>query len=84
MPCSASHAFPDAPRPLDDAEHRDLHSPAGAISLTIVRRSASHAVLDAPRPLDDAERRDLHSPAGAGGTMISTVVPILRALKPFR
>ncbi|RMQ76200.1 hypothetical protein ALP99_01828, partial [Pseudomonas syringae pv. tomato] len=27
---SASHAVPDAPRPLDDAERRDLHSHAGA------------------------------------------------------
>ncbi len=26
---SASHAFPDAPRPLGDAERRDLHSHAG-------------------------------------------------------
>ncbi|QOI06148.1 hypothetical protein D5S10_21160 [Pseudomonas savastanoi] len=27
---SASHAVPDAPRPLGDAERRDLHSQAGA------------------------------------------------------
>ncbi len=50
---SASHAIPDAPRPLDDAERRELHSHAGAcgtIISTIVRRSASHAFLDALRP----------------------------------
>ncbi|RMN79866.1 hypothetical protein ALQ53_102517 [Pseudomonas cannabina] len=40
------HAVPDAPRPLGDAERRDLHSHAGAcgtIIATIVRRSASYA-----------------------------------------
>ncbi len=50
---SASHAFLDALRPLDDAERRKLHSHAracGTISPNIVRRSASHAFPDALRP----------------------------------
>ncbi|POD24099.1 hypothetical protein BKM12_03700 [Pseudomonas syringae pv. syringae] len=60
---SASHAFPDAPRPLapqsfprgsvrnDNLNSVLKHCVGLREQLIIVRRSASHAVLDAPRPL---------------------------------
>jgi hypothetical protein len=41
---SASYAFPDAPRPLCDAERRDLHSHAGACGTIISTIVLKHCV----------------------------------------